>query len=153
MSEAVFDGGVPARLTVEEFRRYHLQSFPKLAGGSKDEVIRQAIEDVYAMFAGVATLWDTEERYTWYKKTITCYRFLTAWYIADLYPMLTSGVTGTGGVPILRKKINGVDITFDRQGASSDLLTELKSNQFGMKAYLMIRTAPKRFRLTSARFV
>jgi hypothetical protein len=61
-----------------------------------------------------------------------------------------------GGLPLKRKKIDGVDIVFADRAVSGnkeyqDLLESLKSNTWGNKAYLMIRTAAKRVMLRNRR--
>jgi hypothetical protein len=61
-----------------------------------------------------------------------------------------------GGIPLRRKKIDGVDITFaDRAVGGNkeyqDLLEGLKSNTWGYKAYTMIRAAAKRVMLRNRR--
>lgn len=159
MQEALFVDGVPARITMADFRRFHLQSFPQLADSEYDGIITDAIEAVYTMFTGVGTLWDLEPKQTWYEKTTLCYRLLTAWYIADLYPELVSGIPTMGGIPVKRKKVDGVDITFADTNTSRggkdymDLLSSLKSNSFGNKAYVMIRCSVKMALLYNSRFV
>jgi hypothetical protein len=159
VQEAIFADGVPAKITVADFRRFHLQSFPKLADEKYDGLIADAIEAVYAMFKGVATAWEMYAGQVWYEKTVQCYRFLTAWYICDVYPGLVSGVPTMGGIPLKRKKIGGVDITFQDNDAGKgskdylDLLASLKSNPFGAKAYLMIQNSPKRFMLWNSKVV
>jgi hypothetical protein len=66
-----------------------------------------------------------------------------------MYPELVTGVPTMGGIPIKRKKIGGVDITFPDNVTGGgnkdylDLLASLKSNPFGSKAYAMIKTAAK----------
>jgi hypothetical protein len=150
MADAVFVDGVPARITVEDFRRHFLMSFPKLADESKDGLISDAIDEVYAMFTGVGTMWDMQPQQTWYDKTVVCYRFLVAWYVADAYPEFVAGVPTMGGVLLKRKKIDGVDLTFADGAVGTgnkdyqDLLASLKSNPWGNKAYLMMRASAKR---------
>jgi hypothetical protein len=140
--------GLPERITPEDFKRYHLQSFPKLADDT--EFLLSAIDTVYAMFAGVGTIWKRHTKPVWCDKTWTCYRHLVAWYIADMYPNLVSGVAVVGGVPIRRKKIGGVDITFQNANTGDGKTTEnllggLDSNPFGKMAKMMITTAGERF--------
>jgi hypothetical protein len=157
--EAVFVDGVPARITAEDFRRYHLAAFPKLVAGTYDGLINDAIEAVYTMFTGVADIWKGQPRQVWYEKTVLCYRLLTAWYILDLYPSLAAGVPAMGGIPLRRKKIGGVDITFPETRTASgvshyqDVLQSLKSNPFGMKAYVMITTSAARVKIRNRRLV
>jgi hypothetical protein len=150
MAEPVFVDGVPAKITVEDFRRYYLMSFPKLAGEQYDQLISDSIDTVYGIFTGVGTLWDMQPEQVWYDKTVTCYRLLTAWYIADVNPAFVTGVPNMGGIPLKRKKVDGVDLTFADGDVGNgnkdyqDLLASLKSNPWGAKAYLMIRAAAKR---------
>jgi hypothetical protein len=147
------DGGsVPQKITVEDFRRYFLAQFPKLGDEEQDELIQDAIDTVYAIFTGVQTLWDMHKTPVWYDKTQTCYRLLTAWYIADLYPAFVAGVPVMGGIPLKRKKIDGVDLTFAAAAVSGnknyeDLLDSLNSNPWGRKARLMIKASAKRVML------
>jgi hypothetical protein len=149
---------VPAKITVEDFRRYFSASFPRLMAEEHDGLIQDAIDTVYAVFTGVNTIWDIHPGKVWYEKSQVCYRFLTAWYIADNYPVFVAGVPVMGGLPLKRKKIDGVDLTFaDRASGGNkeyqDLLESLKSNTWGSKAYLMIRTAAKRAMLRNRRIV
>lgn len=159
MQEALFAGSLPARLTVSEFRRYHLQSFPALADEKYDELISNAIEEVYTMFSGVQTLFDWHDRQTYYDKTVAVFRLLTAWYITDIYPAAASGVVSMGGIPLSRKKIGSVDISFNTESAVKrnndylNLLSSLKSNAFGNKAYLMISSSGKRTLLRNCKVV
>jgi hypothetical protein len=98
----------------------------------------------------VKTIWDKHPAHVWYEKTVTCYRLLTAWFIGDTHPAFVAGVPSMGGVQLKRKKIDGVDLTFaDSEAANGskdyqDLLSSLKSNPWGNKAYLMIRASAKR---------
>jgi hypothetical protein len=147
---------VPVKITVEDFRRYFLMSFPKLGAAAYDGLIQDAIDTVYAMFTGVNTIWDRHPDRVWYEKSQVCYRLLTAWLIADNYPSLVAGVPVMGGVPLKRKKIDGVDLMFadrTRNGNTEyqDLLESLKSNTWGNKAYVMIRAAAKRVMLRNRR--
>lgn len=142
--QAFFQNGLPARITRDDFRRQYLANFPKLAEGH-DDIIDQAIEAVYTSFHGVQTLWDIHSEQVWFDKTRLCFLHLTAWYIADIHPKYVAGVPVMGGIPIKRKKIGGVDITFqDSSSSASDLLAGLMSNPFGKQAYMMIKTCAKR---------
>jgi hypothetical protein len=153
MTFALFEDGKPARITEKEFLRYHLQQFPKLNEPGNSGVFDEASSTVYTMFSGVATIWDNHPKDDYYEKTVTCYRLLIAWYIADQYPRLLRGLPVMGGVPMKRTKIGPVDLTFadsavtSASGQFKDLLSQLKSNPFGNKAYMMITTAAKRARV------
>lgn len=100
-------------------------------------------------FYGVGELWEHLPRKEYVQKTQLCYGLLTSWYIADLFPDVTVGVMSAGGIPLKSKQIGGVKIMFgetkNTAGAvnNADLLQSLKSNTFGAKAYLMIKTSGK----------
>jgi hypothetical protein len=146
---ASFFNGLPKRITVADFRRYHNQSFPKLIDAQYNQLLADAIDDMYTMFHGVETLWDSLGDQVWFEKTRLAFRLLTAWHITDVYPTLSSGVASMGGVPLRRKKIGGVDIYYAESAASApykdyrDLLGYLKSNAFGHRAYNMIKASGK----------
>lgn len=152
--EAVFPDGKPLHINREDFRRQFLTSFPKLAGldnntaTEADNIIDSAIDAVYDIFTGVATLWNLHDKQTWFDKTRRCYLYLTAWYVADMYPKYVAGVTVMGAVPVKEKKIGGVDIKFDTEflssGKGANLLKGLLSNPFGKMAYTMITCCAKR---------
>ena len=155
--QALFVMGLPAPITPDDWRRYHLQSFPVFAEADKkdiaDSILHEAIEAVYSMWVGVSYLWEGHDRQVWYEKTRLCYRYLICWYIADLYPEYSRGIMSTAGLPILKKKIGPIDITYDKEALSSDdLLSPLLSNAFGAKAHLMIKTSYKRTRITNGMF-
>jgi hypothetical protein len=155
----VFVDGLPARITVDDFRRRHLESFPKLSEASYDQLIQDAIDDVYTMFHGVQTLWDWHDDEVWFAKTQLAFLLLTAWHLLDSYPTLSAGVVTTGGLPLKRKKIGGVDIQFADSASPvvykdyQDLLGNLKSNPFGVKVYSMLRASGKRALLGNRRMV
>lgn len=145
---AVFPDGKPLKINREDFRRVFLAKFPKMTTSDTDSIIDEAIDAVYDIYSGVATIWNWHEPQVWFDKTRRCYLYLTAWYIADLFPKYVSGVPVMGGVPIKKKKIGGVDITFDTEAVSSgnylNLLKGLLSNPFGKMAYTMITCSAKR---------
>ena len=152
--EPSFPSGKPLRINREDFRRQFLASFPKLAGIDSgdaehaDNIIDGAIDAVYDMFTGVATLWNNHDAQTYFDKTRRCYLYLTAWYIADMFPKYVAGVTVMGAVPLKEKKIGGVDLKFDTEylnsGKGQNLLKGLLSNPFGKMAYTMITCCAKR---------
>jgi hypothetical protein len=154
-----FVDGLPARITIADFRRYHAESFPKLLNVKHDQLLQDSIDAVYVMFHGVQTLWDLQSEAVWYEKTRLAFRLLTAWHITDLYPTLSAGVASMGGVPLRRKKIGGVDIQYAEHAVSApykdyrDLLGYLKSNTFGARAYGMIRASGKIAMLRNRRVV
>lgn len=146
----ILSNGVPARITVQDFKSSYLASFPVFVDPSKDPIIQDAINAVYDIFYGVNTLWDLADIGEWYDKAVRCYKLLSAWYIADMYPRFAIGIHGTGGMPILEKKIGDLTIRYadsSRLGSTDSVLEALKSNPFGVKAYMMIKGAPKRWLL------
>jgi len=159
--EAIFVDGKPAQITVYDFRRFHLQSFPALAEEEYDTLIADAIDTVYIMFPGVSEMWDMHRnRQFWFDKTTLCYRLLTCWYITDRYPELSPSYTSLNGVPLEQKKVDGVMLKFQRElakyASSAAMLNPmlgLRSNDFGRKALMMMQTAPKRALLRLERVV
>lgn len=145
----VTTSGKPEKITKEWFRTRYGQNFPDLLTEDKDNILNTCIEDVYTLFAGVSELWEHLQREAYVLKTQLCYGLLTAWYIADLFPEYTLGVMSTGGIPLKSKQIGGTKIMFGeiskKTGSvnNADLLQALKSNVFGAKAYLMIKTSGK----------
>ena len=140
--------GKPPKITREWFRARYGQNFADLLDSSKDDFLNDCIDDVYTLFAGVADIWSHLDRKSYCDKTQLCYGLLTAWYITDLYPDYADGVQSSGGVPIKSKKIGGTQITFADSNSSgavnnADLLSSLKSNAFGVKAYFMIKASGK----------
>lgn len=149
MATPVFVDGLPARIDDEFFRRRYGQNFPDLLPWEQDEFLHECIDDIYTMFYGVHTLWKGHSEQVWFDKTRMCFGLLLAWYITDMYPRLAVGVISSGGIPIQKKKIGGVEIHFgnpDEEGTRrnplyKDQLSSLKSNSFGNKAYFMINSA------------
>lgn len=148
MATPVFTDGVPARITLEYFRRRYGQNFPDLLAESFNELLYTSIEDVYTMFLGVNVLWKPLGDQAWFDKTQLCFSHLVAWYITDLHPEFAVGIMTSGGIPLKSKSIGGVKVMFgspDDQAPSfkgyKDNLSGLKSNPFGYKAYMMIKGA------------
>ena len=145
----VTTSGRPEKITRVWFRTRYGQNFPDLLAEDKNGILDTCIEDVYTLFHGVGELWSHLDREEYVLKTQLCYGLLTAWYIADLFPDFTLGVMSTGGIPLKSKQIGGTKIMFGeaskKTGAvnNADLLQALKSNVFGAKAYLMIKTSGK----------
>lgn len=141
--------GRPPRIDRVYFRARYGQNFPSLLDDDKDDFLDGCIESVYTLFAGVVDIWRHLERNLYCDKTQMCYGLLTAWYITDIAPEYAEGVLSSGGVPVRSKRIGGTQVTFAennvRLGAqnNADLLSSLKSNAFGAKAYLMIKASGK----------
>jgi hypothetical protein len=157
--EALFVSGLPTPITPQDWRRYHLQSFPAFADEENldvaDDILREAIETVYSMWVGVSYLWKGHDSQVWYEKTRLCYRLLVCWYIADIYPDYARGILSTGGLPISRKKIGPIDVAYNAEAMTSnsvDLLAPLLSNAFGAKAHLMIKTVYRRTKISNGNF-
>ena len=146
--EALFVDKLPLRITKDDFKRKYLANFPALASGH-DDIIEDAIDNIYTLFYGVQTIWNWQPKQVWFDKTRLCFLHLTAWYIGDMHPTYLRGTTSMGGVKLRRKRIGDTDITFDTEnGASSgnyqNLLGGLLSNPFGKQAYIMITSCGKR---------
>ena len=145
----VTEDGRPPKINREWFRTRYGQSFPDLLPADKNEFLDTCINDVYTLFYGVGDLWSHMARREYVDKTQLCYGLLIAWYITDLFPDLSLGVVSSGGIPIKMKSIGGTKIQFgetvSNAGAvnNADLLQSLKSNSYGAKAYLMIKTSGK----------
>lgn len=145
----VTEDGRPPKINREWFRTRYGQSFPDLLPADKNEFLDTCINDVYTLFYGVGDLWSHMDRREYVDKTQLCYGLLIAWYITDLFPDLSLGVISSGGIPIKMKHIGGTKIQFGEMASNAgavnnaDLLQSLKSNSYGAKAYLMIKTSGK----------
>lgn len=141
--------GRPAKIDRVWFRTRYGQTFPDLLAEEKNDFLDTCINDVYTLFYGVGDLWEHMARREYIDKTQLCYGLLLAWYITDLFPDYSVGVMSMGGIPIKSKYIGGTKITFGDTASTAgavnnaDLLQSLKSNSFGAKAYLMIKTSGK----------
>jgi hypothetical protein len=108
-----------------------------------EDEFTEAKDIVKAMWYGVTQLWAVCEEEVRNQKRSAVLNLLIAWYLADVYPTrLTGGMQTSGGMPITRKRIRDVDISY----ASLNLpqaYDALGSNQFGVKAANLIRYAPE----------
>lgn len=108
-----------------------------------EDEFTEAKDIVKAMWYGVTQLWAVCEEDVRNQKRSAVLNLLIAWYLADVYPTrLTGGMQTSGGMPITRKRIRDVDISY----ASLNLpqaYDALGSNQFGVKAANLIRYAPE----------
>lgn len=131
------------------FRTRYGDSFPDLLSEEKNDFLDTCIADTYTLFYGVGDLWSHMSRKEYELKTQMCYGLLVAWYISDLFPDMSLGVLASGGIPIKSKQIGDVKLTFGDTASTAgavnngDLLQSLKSNIYGVKAYLMIKTSGK----------
>lgn len=95
-----------------------------------------------AMWSGVLEMWGACEVPVRDRKRSAVANLLVAWYLADRYPTrLTSGIQSSGGMPISRKRIREVDISYSTLHLP-EAYDALASNQFGVKAAMLIRYAP-----------
>lgn len=139
--------GKPVKITKEWWRARYGMSFPDILDKEYDSFLDTCIQDVYSLFAGIPDLWVYLDRTVYENKTQMCYGLLVAWYIADLFPDLGTGIMSTGGIPLKAKRIGNTSIQFGDTASAAgsvnnaDLLSSLKSNSFGAKAYLMIKTS------------
>lgn len=108
--------------------------------------VTEAIAEVQALFSGVSTLWASIDSATRDRKRTLCMNYLVGWYLADRFPLQTTGVTGTGGMPLTAKSIGGVALAL-KDMMSQEGMKQLESNSFGMKALMMVQGSPERFRL------
>lgn len=154
MANVFFVNGIPAAIDKAYFRARYGQSFPDLLPPAMDTFLNAAIADVYTMFTGVSTIWSHMGDDEYFTKTQLCFGLLLAWYIADMYPEYAVGVVTSSGVPIKGKSIGGIKISFGDPNASGgtskgyrDVLSPLKSNAFGNKAYLMLMSSSSKIRI------
>ena len=158
----MFNNGVPSQITPAQFLHRYAQYFPALTLGSRTLELQGYIDDVYTMYYGVNELWRNLAEDVWYNKSVTCYGLLIAWYIVDMVPDLAeeAGIASRGAIPIASKAIGSVKITYEGSGNGSgfskhrrnaDLLSELKSNAFGVKAYSMIKASGRMQKIYSMR--
>lgn len=149
MMDIITSNGRPVQITKEWFRTRYGDNFPDLLSTDKDAFLDTCIADVYTLFYGVGDLWSHMDRTEYINKTQLCYGLLLAWYITDLFPNYSLGVISSGGIPLKSKQIGGVKIMFGETKSTAgainnaDLLQSLKSNAYGAKAYMMIKTSGK----------
>lgn len=99
---------------------------------------------VTTQFAGVSQLWATLEATIRDAKRALCYQYLTAWYLADMFPAEVSGVASDGGKPLTSKSIGGTSVTFKDIQVQPGM-EQFTSNAFGVKAIGMLMSAPERY--------
>ena len=107
--------------------------------------IQEGINQINAQFSGVMQYyWGGLDTATQLSKRNYVFNLLVAWYMADMFPTSLTGVTGNAGLPMVKKSIGGVDITFGQYKIQEDMKV-LTTNSFGMRALMMLLTAPERF--------
>ena len=103
----------------------------------------EAKDAVVAMWYGVFELWEPLPSDIRMVKRELVLNYLIVWYLADMFPLrLSSGVMGTGGMPLNSKTIKSVNLQF-RKLQLPESYDALGTNQFGVKAAEMIRYAPE----------
>ena len=108
-----------------------------------EEEFDEAKDAVVAMWYGVFELWEPLPSDVRMVKRELVLNYLIMWYLADMFPLrLTSGVMGTGGMPLNSKTIKSVNLQF-RKLNLPQAYDSLGTNQFGLKAAQMIRYAPE----------
>lgn len=119
------------------------RNFPDLPDGSNDIV--EAINAIQAQFSGALNnFWGDLDSDTQLAKRNLLLNYLVAWYLADQFTTSATGVVTNGGMPITRKVIGGVDVTFMQYKIQDDMKI-FTTNTFGIRALQMILTAPERF--------
>ena len=96
---------------------------------------------VESMWSGVMGMWGACSADIRDKKRSTVMSLLIAWYLADMYPTRLLSGTSDGGRPLSSKSIQLVSVSF-RQLHLPEAYDALSTNQFGVKAALMIHSAP-----------
>ena len=117
-----------------------------------DEQLGKALQIVNAQFSGVYSLWaflPPDERNA---KRKLCMNYLLAWQLATLYPDQAILSTGTGGMPLSAKKIDGVFLKFKDlvRSSGSGILDMLTTNEWGLEALMMLQSAPENYILRRA---
>ena len=91
----------------------------------------------------VFEMWEVLPEDVKFKKREIIFSLLVMWYLADMYPTrLVGGMMGQGGMPLSAKSIKSIQLQF-RKLNMPEGYDELATNQFGIKAASMIRTAPE----------
>jgi hypothetical protein len=119
------------------------RNFPNLPDGSAD--ISEAIAAIQAQFSGALNyFWQDLDSTTQELKRNLLFNYLVAWYLADQFSESLSGVVGNGGMPLVKKSLGGIDLTFLQYKIQEDMKI-FTTNVFGIRALQMILTAPERF--------
>ena len=105
-----------------------------------------AYADIETTFYGVASMWSILPTAIQQKKRDLCYQYITAWYLADIYPTRVVNIQSLGGIPLSYKSIDGVQVSFtDMSSKLQGSMKQLTSNVFGYKALMMIQSAPEMY--------
>lgn len=137
----------PERIGYIYLRERFLCNFTDMFKDENRGLLNLCIEDVYKNYAGVEDVWSHLPERLYVDKTQLCYAYLVAWYITDSYPQYVVGVNSVGAIPLREKRIGQVLVKYDNTSTipygKVDDLAELKSNNFGMKAYYMLKKSGK----------
>lgn len=112
----------------------------------------RALQIVNAQFSGVYTLWAFLPPTERDAKRRLCINYLLAWQLATLYPD-QADISGTGGIPLQRKKIDGIMLQYKDlvKASGSGILDMLTTNEFGLQALMLIQSAPENYMLRRTR--
>jgi hypothetical protein len=121
----------------------YARNFSFADGGVSE--ITEAMTAVSAQWYGVLnSFWSSQGATQQTNTRNLVYNLLIAWYLADMFPMALANVGANGGMPVVKKSIGGVDITFTQYKIQEEMKV-LTTNTFGLRALSMILTAPERF--------
>ena len=108
-----------------------------------EEEFNEAKDFVTTKWYGVFEMWEVLPEDVKLKKREIIFSLLIMWYLADMYPTrLVGGIMGQGGMPLSAKSIKSIQLQF-RKLNMPEGYDELATNQFGIKAASMIRSAPE----------
>lgn len=117
--------------------------FSRYIDGLTEAEFEEAKGAVCAMWYGVFELWNPLPEGVRNAKRELVLKYLIMWWLADMYPTrLGGGIMGNGGMPLTGKTIRSVQIQFRKLDLPSEY-EALGTNQFGVKAAEMIRSAPE----------
>lgn len=118
----------------------YASNFPTLT----DPQIQAGIDATETMWAGALEFWGGLSEPLRSKKRTLLENLLVAWYLADLFPGLVTGVVANGALPLTSKSVGGVSVSF-LPFEMQETLKPLLSNSFGIMAMQMIAGAGERF--------
>lgn len=114
-----------------------------------DGLLASAIQIVNAEFSGVYRLWSILPPGECKAKRELCINYLIAWWLANSYPDLAIDVSGTGALPVKRKRVQKITLDYRDPVRQSDsgILDMLTTNEFGLQALAMLQAAPEMYML------
>ena len=121
----------------------YARNFNFADGGASE--ITEAMSAVNSQWYGVLNqFWQNQGTVQQTATRNLVYNLLIAWYLADFFPMALTAVGANGGMPLVKKSIGGVDITYAQYKIQEEMKV-LTTNTFGLRALNMILSAPERF--------